>query len=94
MAHRIRRRALVCLVVVGLGTAPAWAAPSHREARQSGGLQRMVTVAWHLWQSVWGKEGSSLDPFGIIDPGTVLGNTITATPQGGNQDGSGSPGAR
>ena len=89
MARDIRTKAMVFLVVLGLGGAPAWGADRQREeSRLSRELRGVVTVAWHLLQNVWGKAGSSLDPFGVPTGTSSGGQTNTATSPGGGDNGS------
>jgi hypothetical protein len=74
MARDIRVKALVCLVVIGLVGAPARGAdPPRHERRLSREVGGVVTAALHLLRNVWGKEGSSLDPFGRPTQGTQAG---------------------
>ena len=81
MARDVRTKALVCLILLGLGGAPVWGADRPREeARLQRGLRVVVTATWNLLQSVWGKNGSSLDPFGnpAPPPGGQVGTPATS----------------
>jgi hypothetical protein len=81
MTRDIRTKALIGLILLGLGGAPAWGADRTREeARPMKTLRVVVTATWNLLQSVWGKNGSSLDPFGTPQSGNPsAGQTSTPT---------------
>jgi hypothetical protein len=80
MARDVRAQALVGLIVLGLGAAPAWGADrQQREERPIfTELRGAATAAWNLLQCVWGKNGSSLDPFGA--PAPAVQTTTQSTP--------------
>jgi hypothetical protein len=81
MARDIHTKALIGLILLGLGGAPAWGADRPREEKRPlTTLRVVVTATWNLLHSVWGKNGSSLDRFGAPQSGNPpAGQTNTPT---------------
>lgn len=76
MARHVHRTLVVGLALLGLASAPAWGSDHELHKKDlRGDLRELVTLTVSVLRNVWGKNGSSLDPFGNPTQGTQTGAT-------------------